>query len=104
LVGRVFNNRGFTGSGALIGDRLLMTAGHMVPWGDSPWWMRFVPAYYDGASLHGAGVESYVSDARGYDVQGNLTVRLGGVWLYNARFVARILRLQYSDSWDDQPY
>jgi hypothetical protein len=30
--------------------------------------MRFVPAYYDGASLLGAGGEAYVSDARGWDV------------------------------------
>ena len=67
LVGRSFNNRGFSGTGAFIGDRLVVTAGHMVPWGDSLWWIRFVPAYYDGASLHGAGVESYVSDARGCD-------------------------------------
>jgi V8-like Glu-specific endopeptidase len=107
LVGRVFNNRGFSGTGALVGDRLVVTAGHMVPWGDSPWWMLFVPAYYDGVSLHGAGVQSYVSDARGYDVHGNVT---GYDWA--------ILRLYqplgaslgyfgfngYSDSWNDQPY
>jgi V8-like Glu-specific endopeptidase len=73
LVGRIFNNRGFSGTGALIGDRVVITASHMVPWGDSPWWMRFVPAYFNGTSLYGAGVESYVSDARGYDVQGNVT-------------------------------
>jgi hypothetical protein len=30
--------------------------------------MRFVPAYYDGSSILGAGAESYVSDARGWDV------------------------------------
>jgi V8-like Glu-specific endopeptidase len=68
LVGRIFNNRGESGSGTLIGDRLVVTAGHMVPWGDSPWWMQFVPAYFNGTSLFGAGVESYVSDANGYDI------------------------------------
>jgi hypothetical protein len=73
LVGRIFNNQGFSGTGSLIGDRLVLTAGHMVPWGDSPWWIRFVPAYFNGTSLYGAGVESYVSDARGYDVHGNVT-------------------------------
>jgi V8-like Glu-specific endopeptidase len=70
LVGRIFNNRGESGTGALIGDRLVITAGHMVPWGDSPWSMRFVPAYFNGTSLFGAGVESFVSDARGYDTGG----------------------------------
>ena len=73
LVGRIFNNRGESGTGSLIGDRIVITAGHMVPWGDSPWWMRFVPAYFNGTSLYGASVESYVSDARGYDVHGNPT-------------------------------
>jgi V8-like Glu-specific endopeptidase len=107
LVGRVFNSQGFSGTGALIGDRLLMTAGHMVPWGDNPWWMRFVPAYYDGSSLHGAGVESYVSDARGYDVQGNVT---GYDWavcrLYNplGSWLGYFGYNGYSDSWNNQPF
>lgn len=72
LVGRIFNNEGFSGTGVLVGDRLVMTAGHMVPWnsGSSGWWMRFVPAYFNGTSLFGAGVESYVSDVRGYDTGG----------------------------------
>lgn len=73
LVGKVFTSDGFTGTGVLIGDRLVATAGHMVPWGKPGWWMRFVPAFYDGSSLHGAGFESYVSDARGYDVHGDVT-------------------------------
>jgi len=68
LVGRIFNSQGFSGTGSLIGDRLVVTAGHMVPWGDAQWWMRFVPAYFNGTSLFGAGVESYVSDAQGYNV------------------------------------
>jgi V8-like Glu-specific endopeptidase len=106
LVGRIFNNRGFTGTGALVGDRIVITAGHMVPWDDSSWWMRFVPAYYDGTSLYGGGVESYVSDARGYDVSNvagydwavlRLYEPLGtqlGYFGYNG----------YADSWNDQPY
>jgi V8-like Glu-specific endopeptidase len=70
LVGRIFNDQGLSGSGALIGDRLVITAGHMVPWSSQSWWMRFVPAYFNGSSLFGAGVESYVSDVRGYDTVG----------------------------------
>lgn len=107
LVGKVFTSSGWTGSAALIGDRIIATAGHVVPWDDNPWWMRFVPAFYDGTSLHGAGVESYVSDARGYDVNGNVTgydwavCRLYeplGSWLgyfgYNG----------YNSAWEDDPY
>ncbi len=107
LVGRVFTSEGKSGSAALIGDRIIATAGHMVPWGQPGWWMRFVPAYFNGVSLHGAGVESYVSDARGYDVTGRPTgydwavCRLYdplGTWLgyygYNG----------FSSSWEDDPY
>jgi len=73
LVGRIFNNEGYSGTGSLVGDRLVVTAGHMVPWGQAKWWMLFVPDYFNGTSLYGAGVQSYVSDARGYNVNGNVT-------------------------------
>lgn len=68
LVGKIFTSSGWTGSGVLVGERLVVTAAHVVPWADAAagsWWMKFVPAYYDGSSLYGAGVESYVSNAKG---------------------------------------
>jgi V8-like Glu-specific endopeptidase len=55
------------GSAVLIGGRVILTAGHMVPWGSNNWAMKFVPAYYDGASTLGAGVSSWVSDCHGYN-------------------------------------
>jgi V8-like Glu-specific endopeptidase len=58
----------WSGSAVLIGPRLALTAGHVVPWDATSWMMRFVPAYYDGTSVLGPGGESYVSDARGWDV------------------------------------
>jgi V8-like Glu-specific endopeptidase len=105
LVGRITNSRGESGTGTLIGDRLVVTAGHMVPWGDASWWMNFVPAYFNGASLFGAGVESYVSDTHGYDISNvfigydyavlRLYEPLGtslGYFGYNS----------YSDAWNNQ--
>ncbi|MGH2642969.1 MAG: trypsin-like serine peptidase [Chitinophagaceae bacterium] len=76
LVGRIFNSDGYSGTGTLVGDRLVITAGHMVPWKSvaaGNWWMLFVPAFFNGTSLFGAGVQSYVSDARGYNTSGNVT-------------------------------
>jgi V8-like Glu-specific endopeptidase len=107
LVGRIFNSDGESGTGTLIGNRLVATAGHMVPWtgaAEGSWWMRFVPAYFNGTSLFGAGVESFVSDARGYDTGGTgydwailrLYEPLGsslGYFGYNS----------YSDDWNDLP-
>ena len=73
-IGKVFTwndfskpNPQFTGSGVLIGGRVVLTAGHMVPWGSGNWAMKFVPAFYDGASTLGPGVSSWVSDAQGYN-------------------------------------
>lgn len=57
----------WSGSGVLIGDRTVLTAGHMCPWGSPNWAMQFIPAYYDGTSTLGRGVSSYVSDYYGYD-------------------------------------
>jgi V8-like Glu-specific endopeptidase len=107
LVGKIFTSDGFTGTGALIGPRLVATAGHMVPWGKSPWWMRFVPAFYNGSSLHGPGFESYVSDANGYDVNGSVT---GYDWAVLRLYQPLGSSLGYfgyngfSSSWLNQPY
>jgi V8-like Glu-specific endopeptidase len=107
LVGKVITSGGWTGSGALVGGRTLITAGHVVPWGQPGWWMRFIPAYYNGVSLHGAGIESYVSDAYGYDVDGDVT---GYDWaacrLYNplGDWLGYFGYNGYSDSWEDDPY
>ena len=73
-IGRIFvwndfskPNYTWSGSGVLIGGRVVLTAGHMAPWGSGNWAMQFVPAYYNGASTLGAGVSSWVSDYWGYN-------------------------------------
>ncbi len=57
----------WSGSGVLIGGRVVLTAGHMAPWGSNNWAMKFIPSYYDGGSTLGAGVSSWVSDYWGYN-------------------------------------
>jgi V8-like Glu-specific endopeptidase len=107
-VGKLFNSDGFSGSASLVWGNTIITAGHMVPWNSisaGSWWMRFVPDYFDGQSLVGAGVESYVSDVRGYNtgVAGydwavaKLYTRLGdslGYFGFNG----------YSSDWEDQSW
>jgi V8-like Glu-specific endopeptidase len=41
-IGLVKGNRG-TGTGALIGRNLVLTAGHVVPWDAQDAWMTFSP-------------------------------------------------------------
>jgi len=66
LSGKIGNSDGKSGSGVLIGDRLVLTARHVIPWNSvaaGNWWMKFTPHYFDGGAPFGA---SYVSDARHY--------------------------------------
>lgn len=71
-TGRVFawtNPSGgpaWSGAGALVGRNVVVTASHVVPWGSSPWMMQFVPGYWDGSSVYGPSVSSYVQSYRGY--------------------------------------
>jgi V8-like Glu-specific endopeptidase len=56
------------GSGVLIGDRLVLTAGHVPPVNPAPgtWKMRFTAGMYNGSPVDGPGAVSYVSDFKGY--------------------------------------
>jgi len=71
-VGRIFawtdpsGGPAWTGTGALVGDNVVLTASHIVPWDADPWMMQFVPASWDGSSRVGRSVNSYVRSARGY--------------------------------------
>ncbi len=93
------------GSGALISNRAILTAGHVVPWGAASWKAKFVPANYDGTSIYGTGFERWVTNAYGYDSSGSVT-----------GYDAAVMRLQsplslgyfgsrgYSNSWNGSPY
>jgi len=66
LTGKVFTSDGKPGSGLLIGNRLVLTARHVVPWNSiaaGSWWMKFVPHYFDGSEPFG---HSFTSDVRTY--------------------------------------
>jgi V8-like Glu-specific endopeptidase len=63
----------WSGSGVLIGGRVVLTAGHVAPWGSGNWAMRFIPAFYDGGSTLGAGVSSWVSDYWGYNTNNKVS-------------------------------
>ena len=71
LSGKVINSDGYSGSGVLIGDRLVLTARHVMPWNSiaaGNWWMKFTPHYFDGTEPFGS---SFVSDARHYGTDDN---------------------------------
>jgi len=56
-----------SGTGVLVGRNIVVTASHMCPWRNAgSWMMKFVPAFYDGKSLLGGGVYSFVQTCKGY--------------------------------------
>jgi V8-like Glu-specific endopeptidase len=66
LTGKVWNSEGFSASGVLIGDRLLLTAKHVAPANNiaaGKWWMKFTPNFDNGKSPFGS---SFVSDVVWY--------------------------------------
>lgn len=75
LVSRIFVSQGFSGTGTLIGHRRVLAGRNVAPWNDSSRCMRFVPAHFNGSSDHPCmvrGEEFYASDARGYDLHGDV--------------------------------
>lgn len=54
------------GTGVLIGDRIVLTAGHVAAAPSDPhdWKMRFTASMYNGSSVSGPGAVSYVSDSQ----------------------------------------
>ncbi|WP_239524430.1 trypsin-like serine peptidase [Halogeometricum borinquense] len=95
----------WSGTGALVGRNVVLTASHVVPWDSDPWMMRFVPAYWDGSSRLGGSVDSYVQAYRGYEnhSQGDdmavlkLYTPLGDTFGYFGYKT-------YHDSWEDGDY
>lgn len=64
-IGIVFSNGVSQGSGVLVGPNLMLTASHVAPWGASPWFMEFVPAFRLGDPNPRPFGSSFVSEYRG---------------------------------------
>jgi hypothetical protein len=94
------------GSGALIGRNVVLTAGHMAPWGANPWMVQFIPAYYDGASTLGSSVSSYVESYYGYNAGDRLAWDMLVMKLYDplGDSLGYFGSKSYDDSWEDGPY
>lgn len=95
----------WSGSGALVGENIVLTASHVCPWDADPWMMQFIPAYYDGISLLGTGITSYVQSIRGYRDHGQGD-DMAVLKLYNplGKNLGWFGSKTYSDDWEDGNY
>jgi hypothetical protein len=113
-IGRIFTwtnasspNWSFYGSGVMVGPRHVLCAGHLAPWGSNNWMMKFVPSYYDGVSLNGPGVLSYVSDYWGYNDGQQVTawdVLLLRLYTPLGNQLGYFGSKTYDSSWENHPY
>lgn len=113
-IGRLFvwpnasaPNPSSSGTAVLVGQRVVLTCAHLLPFGSPSWKCLFVPAYFDGAPVAGAGAASWVSDFRGFTFEPDdqafdmAVLRLydplgGGLGFFGAK--------AYHPSWQDQPW
>lgn len=97
-----------SGTGALVGPNTVLTASHVVPWDANPAMIEFIPGYFNGVSVVGRGVSSFVDAASSYDTDSSpapafdfailrLSDRLGDSlgWLGTK---------SYFDGWNDNNY
>jgi V8-like Glu-specific endopeptidase len=95
------------GSGVLIGDRIVLTAGHVAAAPSNPkdWKMRFTAGMYNGSSVVGPGAVSYVSDSQwwGDGVSGH---DIGLLRLYEplGTSLGYFGAKTYHSSWNDGDY
>jgi hypothetical protein len=71
LIGKVTTSDGKSGSGALVGGRILLTARHVRPVNSiaaGNWWIQFTPHYFDGMTPFGT---SFVSNNEFYQFTGD---------------------------------
>ncbi len=69
-VGRIITRSSlgsWVGSGVLVGPNLVLTAGHVAPWGGSNWSMEFVPALREGDPNPRPFGSSFISQYRGFN-------------------------------------
>ena len=113
-IGRLFvwrnasaPNPSHSGTAVLVGPRVILTCSHTLPIGSPSWKCLFVPAYFDGAPVAGAGAASWSSDFRGFTFEAD-----------DQAFDMAVLRLYdplgnglgffgskvYHPSWQDQPW
>jgi len=80
LTGLVNTSDGKSGSGVLVGDRLMLTAHHLRPSNSiarGSWWMTFTPHFDSGSTPNAPFGSSNVSDLRHYDDESDLDYIVG---------------------------
>jgi V8-like Glu-specific endopeptidase len=106
LTGLVTTSDGASGSGVLVGDRLMLTAHHLRPAQSiaaGSWWMTFAPHFDSALSPANPFGTSYVSDLRHFDAESDTDYIVGHDFMLCRLYEPLGQRLGYlgSTSFDD---
>lgn len=109
-VGRVQTNRG-SGTGTLVGPRHLLTASHVIGWGENDaGWLKFQPALFDTSAPFG---EAWAETTYSYE---KISASPDGEYEVAEDYVVCVLDQRlgdtlgwlgtrvYDDDWDDDAY
>jgi hypothetical protein len=94
-----------TGTGTLVGARTVLTSGHLIPWGRGDAMIKFIPGYFNGNSVVGAGVESWGTHVHGYSAGQRQAWDLAVIRLEDAlgERLGTFGAKTYDDDWEDDP-
>jgi V8-like Glu-specific endopeptidase len=108
LIGKVETSDRGGGSGALVGNRILLTARHLRPVDSikaGNWWIKFTPHYWDGAEPFGS---SFVSNNHYYQFTGDTGFDLAHDYMVCRLFDPLGEKLgffgaqEYDEDWNDK--
>lgn len=107
LAGKIITSDGSGGSGALVGNRVVLTARHLRPEKSiaaGRWWMKFTPHYFDGSEPFGS---SFISNNRFYAKTGDTGFDIAHDFMVCRLFEPLGERLgffgvqEYTEDWND---
>jgi hypothetical protein len=91
-------------TGYLIGRSTLMTSGHVGPPTNVPWQIKVIPACWNGQSVFGAGVVSYVRGFWSWNSDSGSDIKVCQLWDALGDRVGYFGCRGYNSSWEDGDY
>lgn len=91
-------------TGFMVGPRAMVTSGHVQPPGGKPWQIQVIPGCWNGQSVHGAGVVSYVSDTRWWNSDSGSDIQICRLYDPLGDTVGWFGTKNYDSGWEDHDY
>lgn len=91
-------------TGYLIGNKTLMTSGHVGPPANVPWMIKVIPACWNGQSVFGAGMVTYVSSSWWWNSDSGSDIRICQLYDSIGERLGYFGYRGYNSSWEDGDY